>query len=318
MAIEVRQLEWLNHNSVRNYPLTSDATAQDTSRSFTLPRDFIVGLYVSVHAGHDVQPFLFHLKSLLVDASGYSITVGYNGEDVAAATIYRATHERYNTYVMGGLGDFRDAYGYVTIGQLDNIDLQPSGFFQFDLEDGRLEPDAIRPNIRSLSSIRVQSGGDLSDRIYGDIVLRAGRNVRIVPIVVAGQDPILQFDAISGEGLNTAPECSSPEDDRVVKNINGVRPTADGEFFLQGSSCLEVEAIDNGLRLIDVCSEPCCGSEELKVITEAMERLAQQAATLERFVTRLESHASSMDQLVLGSKFGDRGCTELDNPELPE
>ena len=55
MPIGIWNLEWLNHNSQRSYPLAEDATKTDITGTFTLPDDFILGLYFPIHAGLDVD-----------------------------------------------------------------------------------------------------------------------------------------------------------------------------------------------------------------------------------------------------------------------
>ena len=44
MPLSQWNLEFLNHNAQRSYPLTADATKQDLTGSFVIPDDFLVGL----------------------------------------------------------------------------------------------------------------------------------------------------------------------------------------------------------------------------------------------------------------------------------
>ena len=43
MPLSQWNLEFLNHNAQRSYPLTDESTKTDTTNSFTIPDDFIVG-----------------------------------------------------------------------------------------------------------------------------------------------------------------------------------------------------------------------------------------------------------------------------------
>lgn len=316
MSAKWINVDWLNHNEQRSYPLTADATALDVSRVFRLPDDFLVALNLSVHAAVDVDPAKFHLKTVGVYGSGYSVVIGYKtlsgSIPVASALIARDTHTRYAPYRLEGVGDFFDARGTLVIGRLENIDQQPAGQWEFDLEGGRLETDCLRPNIRNVVSLQVENGADVSQRIYGDVVLQAGANMRITPVLVYGEDPVLVFDAIEGEGL-TAPCACASEDAQPILTINGIGPDADGNFSLAGSACLEVQEIKNGLRLQDTCSEPCCGCKELEAVTSALEQFGRQAATLENFLTSLEGRVSQMELVVLGSRIPDRGCLQCDS-----
>ena len=42
MPLSTWNLEWLNHNSQRNYPIADDATGYDETGTFKIPEDFIV------------------------------------------------------------------------------------------------------------------------------------------------------------------------------------------------------------------------------------------------------------------------------------
>ena len=311
--IEVRQLEWLNHNSQRAYPLADDATQQDATGTFSLPQDFIVELELSIHAGHNVDPAAFFIMNVACYAAGYSIVVGYNASNgaipVATALITAAAMTKRNVpFRLGGLGNFLDATGHVTIGTLDSISQQPSGQWTLTYEGGRLEQDALLPNIRNITSIQVQNGTELSDRIYGDVILQAGTNYRITPVLEEGMDAVLILDAISGAGLSKDCICVNNALDSCIRTIDRIGPTPDGDFTILGNDCLQVQPIANGVQLVDTCSQPCCGCKELETVTAALAQFGAQATTLENFLVSLEARVTQMDQVVLGSTLGDRGC----------
>ena len=214
-------------------------------------------------------------------------------------------------YALGGVGNFDDTVGKVVIDRLDNIDDQPPGFWTFDLVDTRLDPDAVRPMIRGVSSITCINGDQRSPKLYGDIELVAGQNMQIVPVVVSGQDPIIRFNAINGEGTVETCVCegdSAPTE--PIKKINGVTPTPSGDLAIVGSACIEVTPIENGIKISDTCAQPCCGPVELEAITRDLERLGSQATAVQDFVNRLQEAVNTMDLIVLGAKLGDRGCIQ--------
>lgn len=312
-------LEYLNHNSQRRYPLADDAEAVDATGAFRLPDNFLVELDLPVHAGLNVGPAGFFVKSVSAFAGGYGVVVGYqpgDGSDpltVATALIPRQGFARNQTFVLGGVGDFADTVGKVVIGRLDDIDEQPPGFWEFTLATARLDPDAVRPIVRGVSSVTCVNGDQRSVPLYGDIELVAGNNMQIVPIVQAGQDPIIRFNAISGEG--TVEECVCEGDAALstpVTKINGVSPTNGGAMTFVGNDCIQIETIPNGIRIKDVCAQPCCGCAELERITADLGRFAAQATAVEGFVDRLQTAVETMNLVVLGAKLSDKGCIQCE------
>jgi hypothetical protein len=312
VTIHIRNLEWLDHNSQRSYPLTVEATKKDTTESFELPDDFIVAMALAIGYGVNVDPSKFFISDLNVSTTGFGITIGYAATSgtikVATANIARSAYEAGQTYRLTGLGNFIDSTGHIQLGYLDNIDKQPAGPFVFAVDDTRIEPDVVNPMIRTLSSVRVENGGELSNHLYGTITLSAGTNIRITVVETEGQDPEIVIDAIDGEGLSDMCICIDDQESPPIRTINRIPGTTDGDFTILGNSCLVPKAITNGLRLEDVCSEPCCGCTELETVTQQLEQFGSQATTLENFLVDLQARVTQMDQVVLGARLGDRGC----------
>lgn len=304
-------VEYQNLNSQRRYPLTASSTAKDQSGLFEIPNSFILGLDLAVPTGIDVFSGKFFIKHIGAYATGYSIVVGYESDDgpvnAATALIARQTHARGQVYALGGMGDFSDAVGKVLIGPLDDIDLQPPGFFTFDFENARLEPDAIRPQIRGVTSITLVNGAQRSVPLYGDIEIQAGANVQLVPIIVMDQDPIIRINAIEGEGLIEACACEGTPTD-PIRNISGIQPTPDGRFSLIAGECIELQPIANGLRIVDTCSKPCCSCPELEAVTRDLERLKSESEAVARFVDNLLAVNQNFNTTILGATLRDRAC----------
>jgi hypothetical protein len=90
-------LEWLNANAQRRYPVTIDSSSADDTDTFELPSDFLVGLDIPINSGLNVDPSRFFIRQIGAYATGYSVVVGYqptSGDAVIVGTalIGRATH----------------------------------------------------------------------------------------------------------------------------------------------------------------------------------------------------------------------------------
>lgn len=316
MPIGNWNLQWLNHNSQRSYPLTERATKTDTTGTIRIPDSFIVGLYFPVHAGLNVATNRFYIKTILIAPTGYSVGIGYhveNEEDgpdptVGSVMIAVATHETNQTYAVAGINDFADTIGQIVIGKLDEVSLLPPGLYSFEYAAGELETDAIRPMIRGISAMRVINGTEVSQSLYGDVEFIAGTNMRL-DVSTSNNQPKITFNAISGLNLSEICECNENKTGECIRCINGVC-SGDGTFNIGGSACIQVTAGDNGVTITDTCALPCCGCEELDALKNQIDRFNDGVTTLQNFVTRLSSEVTQMSLVVLGSRLGDSGCSQ--------
>jgi len=315
MPLSQWNLEFLNHNAQRSYPLTDDSRKIDTTDSFTLPDDFLVGMDIPVSTAMDMESGRFFIRQVGLFASGVQLIVAYDSQssasvvDVATALISVAGFTRNKTVPLNGIEPYDDIIGKVVIGRLDTILTQPSGLFEFTLNDTRLEPQVVRPMIRGITSLSVSNSvGAISDRYYGDIELVAGSNIQLSVIPGSSYSQII-ISAISGEGtINTCVCEGDAVDTPCIKTINNVAPTTDGNFNFIGNDCIEFVPLANGVKVIDKCCSPCCGCPELEAITKDLERFANQRSLLELFVNQLATEVATFDTTVLGSRLGDRRC----------
>lgn len=311
MPIGNWNLQWLNHNSQRAYPLTERASKTDVTGTITIPDNFIVGLYFPVHAGVDVKPDKFFIKTILISPTGFNITLGYSENptiDVAGASIARSNYTPNRSYALGGIDDFDDCVGSIVLGSLDGVDELPAGLYTFTPAAGELEIDAIRPMVRGVTSLRVRNNLELSAPIYGHVTLVAGQNIRIDVAELEDENlgvrTELTFNAIANVNLNKDCECNTPPPGECIRCINGIC-SENGTYTLEGNDCVEITPIDNGLSFKDVCAAPCCGCKELDAINTQLDRFGDGVATLQGFVTRLSGEVTQMSLVILGSRMND-------------
>lgn len=309
---DVWGLEWLDQNSQRNYPLSEDASAADVTGAFTLPTSFLLELQLPVHGGLVVTPENFFLSLLTITPNGYVIGVSYDdGTDnpplVALAQLNRAQHTENGVYQLVGQGDFFDTFGSVTIGILDDIDLQPPGSWTFNKAGGLLDSDCIRPQLRGITSISISNGVSTSNGIVGDVVLVSGTNIQLTGISMGGGVGI-RIDAIDGSLLNETSPCTADANlPAPIRTINMIPGDNNGNFTITAGTCIQIDTITNGLQLSDTCSSPCCGCAELDAIMTQLDTMATQVPSLTSFVTELRTQVAAMTQTVLASRLNDVG-----------
>lgn len=298
-------VDWLNQNSQRNFPLSDEATVTDVLGGFQLPEDFIVDLIIPVSyaAGRDIGKF--HLMEVGVFGNGITLKIGYGGvwgagewatEPVEVGRLSISdTHTENSSYFIYGIGDFADSIGKVTIGELDTL-FTFSGVYSFDIAGGRIVPSCIRPDIRSVSSLRVVNGNDTSDPLYGDVELVAGPNIQLT--VENGK---VRIDAIESDNLNTDCGCVTQADITLadpIRSINGILPNADGNITLSGARCINVSNLTNAIELDDECATPCCNSEELEVILTDLNQLSRDVRLHNTTMQLIEVRLQQLETLV--------------------
>jgi len=313
MPLSQWNLDFLNHNSQRSYPLTAEATKQDVTASFEIPDDFLVGLDLPVSPAMDMETGRFFIRQLGLFSSGIQLIISYDtGDsliDVATGLISTTTPIRNKVFAINGIGAYTDISGKVIIGRVDTIQEQPSGLFSFTIEDTHIEPQAIRPMIKGISAMRISSGtGGTSQNLYGDIELVAGTNIQISTAINGSETKII-ISALDGEGTIEKCVCAGEAVAiPCIKTINGIGPTTAGNFNFVGDDCISFAPVTNGLKVADSCCAPCCGCEELEAITRDLERFATQRNALELFVNQLAAETATFDMTVLGARLGDRRC----------
>lgn len=295
-------VDWLNSNSQRKYPLHDNATLKDTTNTLTIPNDFIVDLLWPVHADGTVDPSLFHIIGIGVFGSGVTVSIGYNGESIGSISIDANTFTRNQSFFVSGTGAFFDTVGKITIGSLDTI-RQFAGSFIFSLIAGQLVPTVVKPDIRGISALYLRNGNETSDPLQNDIILQGGQRMvlNLVPGLPGEPDRIV-FDAVDGVNLNTGCGCEENADKPCINSVNGVLPDFNGNFTLQGDECLLLSEIANGLQLVDECADPCCDCRELNVVIDQANMMVNQITSLTNLAGQLGAAIATMQANILASK----------------
>jgi hypothetical protein len=302
MTLEgIWNVEWPNVNAQRKYPFSQDATLK--AGDFTIPNDFIVDFLLPVNTAviPTIDPSAFHVSQLGVFSNGVTVTFAYNGVAFATLSIPVASFDGYGVHIVQGTGAFFDSQGWVTLGSLTNVMKYP-GAWSFDEDSGRLHPMTIRPDLRSVASVTVVNGDDISAPVTGDLALIAGANFRF-RVDTSGAKPQIIFDGISGDGLEEDCECEELDTDApCIRRISGVTPNAAGDIQLLGSTCVAITAGQHQLLIDDECSEPCCDCRELIVVTNTLDQMLNQMLTLEAVGQKLDEVLTATRVNLMASK----------------
>ena len=297
-------IEWLNENANRRYPVSEAATLQDVSGTFTIPNDFIVDMIWPIHSDPSIDPTLFHIASIGIFGQGVTVSIGYNGTIIANMSVNASSFERNTTYALQGIGNFFDTVGSIIIGNLDNI-MKSAGSYVFDVNGARLVPAVIRPDVRGVSALYILNGEDQSGPIQGDVVFQAGTNFNLAYVAgPLGEPDRIVLNAISGSGLNETCSCKEGAALPCINTINQIPPDENGNFTLLGDDCLALHGIAAGIQLTDSCSKPCCDCTELNITLQAAQYLASEVFKMETMISELTASMAVLQTNLLASKTG--------------
>lgn len=305
MSLGLWNLQWLNHNSQRSYPIADWASKEcSESSDVRIPDDFILAINFAVSSAVNVDIDKFYIKALAIMSTGASILIGYKGSDntVAVTHIITTTDDEIITSALTGLNDFDDTVGYIAINAKSEIFNLTQGYYTFNYEATAIEPDCIRPMLRAVTSLQVQTAGGYSDRLYGDIVLVAGNNIAIDILEQSDTRNVIQISAKADEAYESP--CPYIDNSELVNitTINGVSPTQSGNITIRGIQCVSVSGGDSVVTLADTCAMPCCGCPELNALEEQIQRFMDGKATLEGFLSELIAGVTVMEASILGDK----------------
>lgn len=289
---DTKQVEWLNQNSLRNYPFREDAglvpRLPDGTplQGYSIPRSLVTDFIMTVDPSVSTDIYL----GKVINVAGTLTFVFYSSGVVAAsAVVDKAAHEANAAYRLAGSGDYDNAAGVIVVGCLDDLDeLLPDGVYNFDPDDAPMEYRCVRPSAGKVGSISVSDAS-------GDYVSRKLRgNVRLIP----GANISLRYDEASNSIRISADGDAGYSDDcdcggrTTVKTINGISVE---NVTLVGDECVQVTTDGSTIKISDVCSKPCCGCAEVDFINEKI-------GQLNTSLRKLESYADVLDSRIVELK----------------
>jgi hypothetical protein len=310
----IRGVEFANRNQDARYPLIPSATCRDTADLFSIPNDLLVGLQITVPADLRISPASYRISRVIYTYGTVTLFISGLLEDIStelgrfdiARTNVSQQIQRYGYGFSSlmGLGDYSDLRGRLLIGSPEGLNDQPQGEFWFDYQAAGISVDCIRPMVRHINVLEVQTASGELFRLAGVVRLRGGDNMAI-RIETVDQRPVVVLDALDSEGLTDRLQCDQGNRP-PIRTINGLSGDAQRAVELTGSNCLEIEPGLNGIRLQNNCSEPCASCQEAEALQELVEPFVTQVPTLTSLINRLQT---AIDQLSLSSKLSQGNPT---------
>jgi hypothetical protein len=287
--------DWLSQNAQRSYPLMDGMSALDKTGSFAIPTDFLLDICFSCPGYPNYDPSLFHVLQVASYSSGYVVTLGYDNQPMAAFTVASATHAWGQEYTVVGCAGFSSFTGRAAVGNLDNIDDQPAGVWNFTPATAALQPRCIIPVAQGLAGIQILSNGSLTGVITGLAILQEGTNVHFRVVESDGVTRIY-VDAV-GNSDYTLYTCDNQRTlGPPIRTVSGLGPNTAGDFLLMPGTCTSFGVITSGLLVNNTCSQPCCGCTELSVLNTALQGVRDEALAQQNTASQLAAQYTVLDQ----------------------
>lgn len=278
----IDNLDFLNLNSIRNYPIKEGASRISDNEAFTLPNDLIVDLQLAATYDPSVEFFISKI-------SNFSDTITIQISDIAGTiagyfTINVANVTKYSSIYFSAADSYIEATGVLTVGSLDGLLEQPTGNYFFTSTATKLEARAVIPALKGINRVIFQNANGTTFEATGDITIVARTNLRFSNpeankiVIDAGEDLGLNIDC------GDVPPC--------IKTINTLPPDENGNFTLDFSDCVTLTPIpaNTGLVIQDVCCKPCTGCNEIETLTNRL-------TTLESSLLALRNYFDSLNTL---------------------
>lgn len=281
-------IEWLNSNSLRNYPFREDATLVPASGDVRLPNYLVVDFVLMMPTTLPQSVYLSQLSkvgNLLTFVFADTIS-----NIITTLAINYQTHTTNQSYDLIGNFGYSDVRGKIVLGDLTRLDDDlAEGLYTFTLTSAAFEHTTVRPAIREIRSLQLSNSGTLSGYIFGHVKLLAGDNVRLTYLPTYNA---IRIDAISSGGLNEDCDCATVIGRRnIVRTINGI---AVEDLTIEGDGqCVTVTPQGNKLVISDVCSTPCCGCPELEFLTQQLKVLDVTLSNLQSYADQLNTRIST-------------------------
>lgn len=312
MPSPVLNIDWLNQNVLRNYPIV-DGASRVSSEGHTLPNGMIADISIPVPIG-TVEPGNLFIKQIVGFSTGLAISFADRtapGVTLASTTVFLADHQLYDSYTLVGAGALLGTIGRITLGE--PLELLKASKLTYTFspapDNTRLAVVVTRPYIRGVTAIRVVDSSTAESFDLVDVVE-----------IVQGDNMVLEVESgkliLNSSLLDPGDDtddcgCTDPDDQegtgRPIMTINNIEPDENGNFGVLGQDCTGIDAGTHALTIVDTCSEPCCDCDQLDVLYQGLQAVETESGRLQEVQEQLRGRLDNMQTVMLNSQLNPPG-----------
>lgn len=282
----MNNLDFLNQNSLRSYPIREDLSQKSVDSLFTIPNNFMVDLMLCTGAAITTR---FYISKVSNFPEQIVVEICDDTSVVAGTFSVPSTQAKYTSVYFVPTPAYATARGKLTIGFLNTMASSPIGIYTFLIGATELEMRTVIPALPGVNSLTFTDTNGANISLTGDVQIKARSNLRF-----RYNSGTVYMDAGNGLGLNnTCQDGTIP-----ITSINGVAPDSDGNFTLSFTDCGTFVPSTNGLILDDSCSRPCLGCAEIETLTVRTMQVESDLIKLRTYYDALLANITQLGNVV--------------------
>ena len=291
----VENVEWLNQNLLRAYPIREDAdttprlTDGSVAAGLSIPTCLVADFSFTL-AFDGVDGTVPSLTGIAHAGDGFSIGISLGRTVLTTVAASVSSHSLNSAYRLVGQGENADCGGWIVLGDLERAAAElPEGVYRFEPGQVPFEVSTLRMAPRGVRSITAvgKYGLKTYEPLYGNVKIIAGSDMSVRNDAPANA---IWLQAESKTGYERTTPCACGNDaTRRIRSINGM--SVDAVQIVADGACVEVERTDNAIKIKDTCSTPCCGCAELNFVESAL-------AAVNKSMTVLRSYAEALSSRI--------------------
>lgn len=312
MPSPVLNSNWLNQNLLRNYPFEDEASRVDAGGQ-QLPNGLIADISLPVPIG-TLDPADVFVQQVVGFATGVAISLADRNAPattIASTTVFTSSHERLDSYTLTGQGALLGIIGRITLGDPKALlEISKASYdFRTAAANSRLVISCVRPYLQGVTGIQVtDSDTGETTTLTGIVGIEAGDNM------VFGISPneLVLNSGLLDPGTDEDDDCGCGSGDETgtgspIYSINGIEPDENGDFGIEGVDCTGVNPVTNGIEIVDTCSTPCCGCDQVDILYQAVQAVENEVGRLQEVEEQLRGRIDNMQTTLLNGQLNPPG-----------